>query len=116
MKSEREVKNGGVEEERDAKRKRVIESSNDHDVEEAENEQKKDNGAARVEEKSTIGLDDDEGRGKRSRHVEVRRDCPYLDTVNRQVMYLSLIICYCVLGISIFSMFLDVEFHSGFGF
>ncbi|KAK3218881.1 hypothetical protein Dsin_012851 [Dipteronia sinensis] len=32
--------------------------------------------------------DDDEGhdQGKRNRLVEVRRDCPYLDTVNRQVL------------------------------
>ncbi|KAL2244993.1 U4/U6.U5 tri-snRNP-associated protein 2 [Sesamum indicum] len=37
--------------------------------------------------------DDDEedeesrvGQGKRSRAIEVRRDCPYLDTVNRQVL------------------------------
>ncbi|KAJ4875354.1 Ubiquitin C-terminal hydrolases superfamily protein [Raphanus sativus] len=81
MKSGREVKNGGVEEERAAKRKRVI------------------NGAAKVEEEKRIGeaqgeLDDDDVdasskvlRGKHSsRHVEVGRDCPYLDTVNRQVL------------------------------
>lgn len=28
-------------------------------------------------------------QGKRNRVVELRRDCPYLDTVNRQVLYLS---------------------------
>lgn len=28
-------------------------------------------------------------RGKSNRVVELRRDCPYLDTVNRQVLYLS---------------------------
>lgn len=27
------------------------------------------------------------GQGKRNRVVELRRDCPYLDTVNRQVLY-----------------------------
>ncbi|KAG5413665.1 hypothetical protein IGI04_001232 [Brassica rapa subsp. trilocularis] len=85
MKSEREVKNGGVEEERDAKRKRVIERSNDHDVEEAENEQKKDNGVAELDDNEDDDADASKG-GKRSRRVEVRRDCPYLDTVNRQVL------------------------------
>lgn len=31
--------------------------------------------------------EDEEGRArKRSRLIEVRRDCPYLDTVNRQVL------------------------------
>lgn len=29
--------------------------------------------------------DQDLNQGKRSREIEVRRDCPYLDTVNRQV-------------------------------
>ena len=75
MKSEREeVKNGGVEEEeeRELKRKR---------------------------EKERLEDDAFKGRGKHSRHVEVRRDCPYLDTVNRQVKsssYLptkSLVLC-----------------------
>lgn len=28
--------------------------------------------------------------GKRSREIEIRRDCPYLDTVNRQVNHLEL--------------------------
>jgi U4/U6.U5 tri-snRNP-associated protein 2 len=36
--------------------------------------------------------EDDSGKqlfaGRYSRQVEVRRDCPYLDTVNRQVFYL----------------------------
>ncbi|KAH0935366.1 hypothetical protein HID58_012483, partial [Brassica napus] len=67
MKSERdEVKNGGVEEEeRELKRKREKEQSPPLDE-----------------------LEDDafKGRGKHSRNVEVRRDCPYLDTVNRQVL------------------------------
>lgn len=121
MKTEREVTNGGVEEERAVKRKRVVERSNDHDVDEAENEQKKDNGVAKVEKK--VELDDEEDddadasklRGKHSRRVEVRRDCPYLDTVNRQVMYLSnhMLLFF---GISIFNTFLDIEFHSGLGF
>ncbi|KAF3530055.1 hypothetical protein DY000_02037822 [Brassica cretica] len=92
MKTEREVTNGGVEEERAVKRKRVVERSNDHDVEEAENEQKKDNGVARVEKKVELDEEEDDDadasklRGKHSRRVEVRRDCPYLDTVNRQVL------------------------------
>ncbi|CAN7021573.1 unnamed protein product [Brassica rapa subsp. trilocularis] len=86
MKSEREVKKGGVEEERAVKRKRVIERSNDHDVEEAENEQKKDIGVARVEKKAELDDDGDDVSRKHSRHVEVRGDCPYLDTVNRQVL------------------------------
>lgn len=41
--------------------------------------------------------EDDEGgrsghgrQGKRNRLVEVRRDCPYLDTVNRQVIFFFL--------------------------
>lgn len=50
------------------------------------------NGRSYKEEES----DDDEeeedeeskvGQGKRSRSIEVRRDCPYLDTVNRQVRH-----------------------------
>ena len=32
------------------------------------------------------------GQGRRNREVERRRDCPYLDTVNRQVYYLSLML------------------------
>lgn len=85
MKSEREeVKNGGFEkeeEERELKRKRAMERSPPIDE-----------------------LEDDEGdafkgRGKHSRHVEVRRDCPYLDTVNRQVKspsYLpTKVLCFC---------------------
>ncbi|KAJ0266933.1 hypothetical protein HA466_0008400 [Hirschfeldia incana] len=72
MKSEREVKNGGVEEERAAKRKRLIKQSNAYDGEQAIN----------------VGDDDDvdasssKVRGKHS----LPRDCPYLDTVNRQVL------------------------------
>lgn len=127
MKTEREVKNGGVEEEREMKRKRVMERSAspppplgfnnpllplanayDDDGEEEENEQRKsqtrgsggkDNGAGngnKVGGEVEKELDDDEDdddeaskvRGKHSRHVEVRRDCPYLDTVNRQVIIL----------------------------
>ncbi|CAE6182995.1 unnamed protein product [Arabidopsis arenosa] len=124
MKGEREVKNGVSEEEREVKRKRVMERSDspppplgfnnpllplanayDDDDEEEENEQKKSqargNGVAKgegngnkVKGEAQEEVDDDEddddeaskGRGKHSRHVEVRRDCPYLDTVNRQVL------------------------------
>lgn len=49
--------------------------------------------------------DDDANLVKRSRDVEVRKDCPYLDTVNRQVhcLYIRSVflhiwvkaICYC---------------------
>ncbi|AEE84587.1 Ubiquitin C-terminal hydrolases superfamily protein [Arabidopsis thaliana] len=122
MKGEREVKNGVSEEEREVKRKRVMERSDspppplgfnnpllplantyDDDDEEEENEQKKSqargNGVAKgegngnkVKGEAQEEVDDDEdddvskGKGKHSRHVEVRRDCPYLDTVNRQVL------------------------------
>ena len=34
-------------------------------------------------------LDQGVGQGRRSRVIEMRRDCPYLDTVNRQVYYSS---------------------------
>lgn len=39
--------------------------------------------------------DDDErlNQGRHNRMVEVRRDCPYLDTVNRQVFTASLCVC-----------------------
>ncbi|KAJ0263485.1 Ubiquitin C-terminal hydrolases superfamily protein [Hirschfeldia incana] len=73
MKSERdEVKNGGVaeEEERELKRKRLTERSQPMDELDDDDDQE----------------DAFKGRGKHSRHVEVRRDCPYLDTVNRQVL------------------------------
>lgn len=125
MKSEREVKNGGSEEDREVKRKRVIERSDspppplgfnnpllplanayDDEDEEEEDEQRKslargsggkdNNGVAKgegnrnkVREVEDEDDDDDDAfksRGKHSRHVEVRRDCPYLDTVNRQVI------------------------------
>lgn len=33
--------------------------------------------------------DDSPVGGRNNRQVEVRKDCPYLDTVNRQVFYLS---------------------------
>lgn len=45
--------------------------------------------------------EDDSNRGPRHRQIEVRRDCPYLDTVNRQVTRVSSVSCfsfgiYCV--------------------
>lgn len=47
--------------------------------------------------------DEDENHIMRSRDVEVRKDCPYLDTVNRQVHCLSLIctsiVHFCILGL-----------------
>jgi U4/U6.U5 tri-snRNP-associated protein 2 len=138
MKGEREVKNGVSEEEREVKRKRVMERSDspppplgfnnpllplantyDDDDEEEENEQKKSqargNGVAKgegngnkVKGEAQEEVDDDEdddvskGKGKHSRHVEVRRDCPYLDTVNRQVINFLIVIfdqwlCFCCL-------------------
>jgi len=33
------------------------------------------------------GLDFESKRQRSSRQVEVRKDCPYLDTVNRQVFH-----------------------------
>lgn len=33
-------------------------------------------------------------QGRRNRMVEIRRDCPYLDTVNRQVFLFSLWACH----------------------
>lgn len=44
--------------------------------------------------------DDDANHVKRSRDVEVRKDCPYLDTVNRQVgclfLICTLIMHFCI--------------------
>lgn len=69
----------------------------DDDDEEEEYGGRGDSGA-KVGQNGRTGEDDDEdkdededdlangyGQGQRSRLVEVRRDCPYLDTVNRQV-------------------------------
>ncbi|KAG7616929.1 hypothetical protein ISN45_At04g023550 [Arabidopsis thaliana x Arabidopsis arenosa] len=49
------------------------------------------NGEAQEEVDDEEDDDDDasKGRGKHSRHVEVRRDCPHLDTVNRQVIIID---------------------------
>ncbi|KAL8461577.1 hypothetical protein ACS0TY_032092 [Phlomoides rotata] len=48
------------------------------------------NGRSYQEEEMDDDDEDDEeskvGQGKRNRSIEVRRDCPYLDTVNRQVL------------------------------
>ncbi|ANM66647.1 Ubiquitin C-terminal hydrolases superfamily protein [Arabidopsis thaliana] len=120
MKGEREVKNGVSEEEREVKRKRVMERSDspppplgfnnpllpfanayDDDNNQQNKSQTRCNVVAKgegngnkVKGEAQVEVDDDEdddddaskGRGKHSRHVEVRRDCPYLDTVNRQVL------------------------------
>jgi U4/U6.U5 tri-snRNP-associated protein 2 len=121
MKGEREVKNGVSEEEREVKRKRVMERSDspppplgfnnpllpfanayDDDNNQQNKSQTRCNVVAKgegngnkVKGEAQVEVDDDEdddddaskGRGKHSRHVEVRRDCPYLDTVNRQVYH-----------------------------
>lgn len=50
------------------------------------------NGHNYYEEDDDDDEDDEEsqvGQGQRSRSIEVRRDCPYLDTVNRQVFHSS---------------------------
>lgn len=45
------------------------------------------NGHTEEEDEDDEGDEDEDGRArKRSRLIEVRRDCPYLDTVNRQVL------------------------------
>ncbi|PIN21321.1 Spindle pole body protein - Sad1p [Handroanthus impetiginosus] len=44
------------------------------------------NGNSYNEEEDEEEDDEESNGGKRSRTVEVRRDCPYLDTVNRQVL------------------------------
>lgn len=68
-----------------------------------------DEGDGNDDEEDDEDHDDDANHVKRSRDVEVRKDCPYLDTVNRQVHGLFLIcifilhfcilkvmpICYC---------------------
>lgn len=38
------------------------------------------------------------GQGRRSREIEIRRDCPYLDTVNRQVILLVSAVKYRMLA------------------
>nr|CAD1819055.1 unnamed protein product [Ananas comosus var. bracteatus] len=56
---------------------------------EEEEEEEEDRGRADEEEEDEEEEEDDEPRvapARRQRHVEVRRDCPYLDTVNRQVL------------------------------
>lgn len=40
----------------------------------------------RIEDEDEEDEESKAGQGKRSRSIEVRRDCPYLDTVNRQVL------------------------------
>lgn len=52
--------------------------------------------------------EDDDGeqglyQGHRSREIEIRRDCPYLDAVNRQV-YTSLHNCYNVVFMLVFML------------
>ncbi|OAY75533.1 U4/U6.U5 tri-snRNP-associated protein 2 [Ananas comosus] len=57
--------------------------------EEEEEEEEKDRGRADEDDEDEEEEEDDEPRvapARRQRHVEVRRDCPYLDTVNRQVL------------------------------
>ena len=60
-----------------------------------------DNGGQGIEEEQEEEEEEEEeedqneqgyGQGRRNREVERRRDCPYLDTVNRQVYYSSLML------------------------
>lgn len=56
--------------------------------------------------------EDDEigvAQGHRNRMIELRRDCPYLDTVNRQVFYSSFAIVFIYLVAS--SELIDEIFH-----
>ncbi|XP_010538757.1 PREDICTED: U4/U6.U5 tri-snRNP-associated protein 2 [Tarenaya hassleriana] len=69
-----------------------VRGGHDNGVAKLEGNGNKAKGESGEEEEDEDDYDDDEskgqggGRGKHSRHVEVRRDCPYLDTVNRQVL------------------------------
>ncbi|KAI3996247.1 hypothetical protein MKX01_026715 [Papaver californicum] len=45
-----------------------------------------DNGVKEEEEDDCSDADQEMFQGRRNRQIEIRRDCPYLDTVNRQVL------------------------------
>ncbi|KAJ0787734.1 hypothetical protein HanPI659440_Chr05g0183711 [Helianthus annuus] len=63
----------------------------DEEEEEEEEEEEKKNGNQQEEEEDEEEEDGFGGQGgRRNRTIEVRRDCPYLDTVNRQVWYPSI--------------------------
>lgn len=113
MKTEREESENAANEDGAAKSRKILDQSSpqlafensllplaSYDDDEEEEEERRDNGRGRVvdndKREGNNGLigdeyDDEEdeestaGQGKRSRSFEVRRDCPYLDTVNRQV-------------------------------
>ncbi|KAL1537272.1 U4/U6.U5 tri-snRNP-associated protein 2-like [Salvia divinorum] len=116
MKTAREESENAANEEGAAKRQKLDQSSPQlafenpllplasYDDDEEEVEERRDGGRGRdINHGKKEGLnghieddDDDEededdedtkvGQGRRSRSIEVRRDCPYLDTVNRQVL------------------------------
>lgn len=55
------------------------------------NHGKKEGENGHIEDEDDEDEDDEDtkaGQGRRNRSIEVRRDCPYLDTVNRQVLFL----------------------------
>ncbi|KAG9452791.1 hypothetical protein H6P81_005695 [Aristolochia fimbriata] len=61
------------------------------DDEEEEEEEKRDQNGTKEDENDYIdddsdGYADGHDLNRRQQHVEIRRDCPYLDTVNRQVL------------------------------
>lgn len=116
MKTPREESDNAANEEGAAKRQKIDQSSPQlafenpllplasYDDDEEEVEERRDGGRGRgVNDGKGEGLnghieDEDEDeedeeskaeQGRRNRSIEVRRDCPYLDTVNRQV-YLCL--------------------------
>lgn len=114
MKTKREDVEVAVDEEGAAKKQKLIEQSSSHlafenplfplasydDDEEDEEDNRRGRGGIEVanngmedgrNENNNDELDDEEeedqgGHIKRNRTIEVRRDCPYLDTVNRQVI------------------------------
>ncbi|KAL3820797.1 hypothetical protein ACJIZ3_006702 [Penstemon smallii] len=116
MKSKREESENAVNEEGAAKRQKLVEQSSplpafenpllplasyDDDDEEEDDDRRGGGGGRLVSNVGRAelnghdyyeGEDDEEdednqsGKGKHNRTVEVRRDCPYLDTVNRQVL------------------------------
>ncbi|KAL9146764.1 hypothetical protein ABFS82_13G132000 [Erythranthe guttata] len=115
MKTKREESENAADEEEAAKRQKLIDQSStqlafensllplasyDDDDEEEEDDRREkggdglaNNGRKAEQNRSAYDEEDEDddgeselGQGNRSRAIEVRRDCPYLDTVNRQVL------------------------------
>ncbi|XP_077216554.1 uncharacterized protein LOC143851110 [Tasmannia lanceolata] len=113
MKMKRDEENGGSDDEQvlpDSKRQKQVDLSpnsppnaisngllpltsyGDDDDEEEDEEQRrrgengKENGGDTGDEEDDDLVEQGSNRGRGQRHVEIRRDCPYLDTVNRQVL------------------------------